>query len=133
MDKPLWGLRVQKVHRVHKVQRVEVSASKLWKAPSYNKTLITALGALENRPASLRSCNGFPPCPLRGTSPAVRLVNQKEGPFMGRLRAYFDQLAHPRQDVHSGRITRAYCSATYERIALRSFIVPPLRGGKVVP
>ena len=49
-----------------------------------------------------------PPCSLRGTSPAVRLVNQKEGPFMGRLRAYFDQLAHPMQDVHSGRITRAY-------------------------
>ena len=34
-------------------------------------------------------------------TPAVRLVNQKEGPFMGRLRAYFDQLAHPMQDVHS--------------------------------
>ena len=29
-----------------------------------------------------------------------------------------------------GTITRAYCSATYERIALRSFIVPPLRGGR---
>ena len=26
MDKPLWGLRVQKVQRVHKVQRVEVGA-----------------------------------------------------------------------------------------------------------
>ncbi len=61
MDKPLWGLRVQKVHRVHKVQRVEVSASKLWKAPSYNKTLITALGALENRPTSLRSRKCIPP------------------------------------------------------------------------
>ena len=71
------------------------------------------------------------PVPL--PPPAVRLVNQKEGPFMGRLRAYFDQLAHPMQDVHSGRITRAYGSATYERIALRIFIVPPLSGGKVVP
>ena len=53
-------------------------------------------------PCGRRKC--FPPCPLRGTSPAS-----------------------------GGRITRAYCSATYERIALRSFIVPPLRGGKVVP
>ena len=52
-----------------------------------------------NRPAGVR--NAFPPCPLRGTSPAS-----------------------------GGRITRAYCSATYERIALRSFIVPPLRGGE---
>ena len=52
---------------------------------------------------------------------------------MGRLRDYFDQLAHPMQDVHSGRITRAYGSATYERIALRIFIVPPLSGGEVVP
>ena len=36
------------------------------------------------------------------------------------------------QDLHSGRITCAYCSATYERIALRIFIVPPHSGGKVV-
>ena len=41
---------------------------------------------------------------LRRTSPAVRSVNRKEGPFMDRLRAYFDRLAHPMQDVHRGRI-----------------------------
>ena len=45
-----------------------------------------------------------PPIRLRQTSPAVRSVNRKEGPFMGRLRAYFDRLAHPMQDVHRGRI-----------------------------
>ena len=45
-----------------------------------------------------------PPIRLRRTSPAVRSVNRKEGPFMGRLRAYFDRLAHPMQDVHRGRI-----------------------------
>ena len=50
---------------------------------------------------SLRS---LPPIRLRRTSPAVRSVNRKEGPFMGRLRAYFDRLAHPMQDVHRGRI-----------------------------
>ena len=66
----------------------------LWKAPSYEKTI--------QPPCGRRKC--FPPCPLRGTSPAS-----------------------------GGRITRAYCSGTYERIALRSFIVPLLRGGKVVP
>ena len=60
---------------------------------------------------------------------AVRLVNQKEGPFMGRLRAYFDQLAHPMQDVHSGTITRAYCRAIYEENASRCFILPPACGG----
>ena len=61
-------------------------------------------------------------------TPAVRLVNQKEGPFMGRLRAYFDQLAHPMQDVHSGTITRAYCRAIYEESVSRCFILPPLAG-----
>ena len=61
-------------------------------------------------------------------TPAVQLVNQKEGPFMGRLRAYFDQLAHPMQDVHSGTITRAYCRAIYEESASRCFILPPLAG-----
>ena len=45
-----------------------------------------------------------PPIRLRRTSPAVRSVNRKEGPFMGRLRAFFDRLAHPMQDVHRGRI-----------------------------
>ena len=52
---------------------------------------------------------------------------------MGRLRAYFDQLAHPMQDVHSGTMTRAYCRVDYEETAFQSFIVPPLSGGKVVP
>ena len=83
-----------------------------------------------------------PPCPVGSMSldsrvaglpyesssfatPAVRLVNQKEGPFMGRLRAYFDQLAHPMQDVHSGTITRAYCRAIYEESVSRCFILPP--------
>jgi|GEM_PF-6911388 len=47
---------------------------------------------------------------------------------MGRLRAYFDQLAHPMQDVHSGTITRAYCRAIYEESASRCFILPPLAG-----
>ena len=60
--------------------------------------------------------------------PAVRLVNQKEGPFMGRLRAYFDQLAHPMQDVHSGTIIRAYCRAIYEESVSQCFILPPLAG-----
>ena len=62
-------------------------------------------------------------------TPAVRLVNQKEGPFMGRLRAYFDQLAHPMQDVHSGTITRAYCRADYEE-RLRGVLFCPLNRGK---
>ena len=61
-------------------------------------------------------------------TPAVRLVNQKEGPFMGRLRAYFDQLAHPMQDVHSGTITHAYCRVIYEESVSRCFILPPLSG-----
>ena len=47
---------------------------------------------------------------------------------MGRLKAYFDQLAHPMQDVYSGTITRAYCRAIYEESALRCFILPPLAG-----
>ena len=37
---------------------------------------------------------------------------------------------HHLSPASGGTITRAYCSATYERIALRSFIVPPLRGGR---
>ena len=49
---------------------------------------------------------------------------------MGRLRDYFDQLAHPMQDVHSGRITRAYGSATYERIALRILLSHRSAGGR---
>ena len=61
-------------------------------------------------------------------TPAVRLVNQKGGPFMGRLRAYFDQLAHPMQDVYSGTIIRAYCRAIYEESVSRCFILPPLAG-----
>ena len=61
-------------------------------------------------------------------TPAVRLVNQKEGPFMGRLRAYFDQLAHPMQDVHSGTITRAYCRAAYEERPRGVLFCPRLRG-----
>ena len=32
------------------------------------------------------------------------------------------------QDLHSGTITRAYCSATYEGTAFQSFILPPLAG-----
>ena len=49
---------------------------------------------------------------------------------MGRLRAYFDQLAHPMQDVHSGTITRAYCRAADEA-RLRGVLFCPLnRGGK---
>ena len=47
---------------------------------------------------------------------------------MGRLRAYFDQLAHPMQDVHSGTITRAYFRAIYEENVSRCFILPPLAG-----
>ena len=61
-------------------------------------------------------------------TPAVRLVNQKEGPFMGRLRAYFDQRAHPMQDVHSGTITRAYCRAAYEERPRGVLFCPRLRG-----
>ena len=47
---------------------------------------------------------------------------------MGRLRAYFDQLAHPMQDVHSGTITRAYCRAIYEESVSWCFILPPEQG-----
>ena len=47
---------------------------------------------------------------------------------MGRLRAYFDQLAHPMQDVYSGTIIRAYCRAIYEESVSRCFILPPLAG-----
>ena len=32
------------------------------------------------------------------------------------------------QDLHSGTITRAYCSATYEGTAFQSFILPPEQG-----
>ena len=48
---------------------------------------------------------------------------------MGRLRAYFDQLAHPMQDVHSGRITRACCRAAYEDRP-RGVLFCPLNRGK---
>ena len=48
---------------------------------------------------------------------------------MGRLRAYFDQLAHPMQDVHSGTITRAYCRAIYEERP-RGVLFFPLNRGK---
>ena len=48
---------------------------------------------------------------------------------MGRLRAYFDQLAHPMQDVHSGTITRAYCRAADEA-GLRGVLFFPLNRGK---
>ena len=44
---------------------------------------------------------------------------------MGRLRAYFDQLAHPMQDVHSGTITRAYCRTVYEENVSWCFILSP--------
>ena len=47
---------------------------------------------------------------------------------MGRLRAYFNQLAHPMQDVHSGTITRAYCRDAYEENVSRCFILPPEQG-----
>ena len=47
---------------------------------------------------------------------------------MGRLRAYFDQLAHPMQDVYSGTIIRAYCRAIYEESVSRCFILPPEQG-----
>ena len=61
---------------------------------SYGMISILVIGSLRSPP----------PIRLRRTSPAVRSVNRKEGPFMGRLRAYFDRLAHPMQDVHRGRI-----------------------------
>ena len=76
----------------------------------------------------IRGSRGSPMNPVPLPPPAVRLVNQKEGPFMGRLRAYFNQLAHPMQDVHSGTITRAYCRAIYEESVSRCFILPPLAG-----
>ena len=62
---------------------------------------ITVLTA--NRILLIGSLRSPPPIRLRWTSPAVRSVNRKEGPFMGRLRAYFARLAHPMQDVHSGQ------------------------------
>ena len=69
------------------------SALRNWLYESYSMKNILLTG-------SLRS----PPYPAAPDFPAVRSVNRKEGPFMGRLRAYFDRLAHPMQDVHSGRI-----------------------------
>ena len=47
---------------------------------------------------------------------------------MGRLRAYFDRLAHPMQDVHSGTITHAYCRAIYEERPRGVLFCPRLRG-----
>ena len=47
---------------------------------------------------------------------------------MSRLRAYFDQLAHPMQDVHSGTIPLAYCRTIYEESVSWCFILPPLAG-----
>ena len=110
----------------------------------------TGLRPSENHTTALRARKGIPPLVAGATTltggkhvtgfagrlqlpyefsffatPAVRLVNQKEGPFMGRLRAYFDQLAHPMQDVHSGTITRAYCRAIYEESVSRCFILSP--------
>ena len=61
---------------------------------SYGMISILVIGSLRSPP----------PIRLRRTAPAVRSVNRKEGPFMGRLRDYFDRLAHPMQDVHRGRI-----------------------------
>ena len=70
------------------------SALRDWLSMSYGMISILLIGSLRSPP----------PIRLRRTSPAVRSVNRKEGPFMGRLRAYFDRLAHPMQDVHKGRI-----------------------------
>ena len=72
----------------------ETRALRNWLFMSYGMTSILVIGSLRSPP----------PIRLRRTSPAVRSVNRKEGPFMGRLRAYFDRLAHPMQDVHRGRI-----------------------------
>ena len=77
----------------------------------------------------IRGSRGSPMKSSSFATSAVRLVNQKEGPFMGRLRAYFDQLAHPMQDVHSGTITRAYCRAADEA-GLRGVLFFPLNRGK---
>ena len=70
------------------------SALRDWLYESYSMKSILLTGLLRS----------LPPIRLRRTSPAVRSVNRKEGPFMDRLRAYFDRLAHPMQDVHRGRI-----------------------------
>ena len=70
------------------------SALRIHLSVSYGMIGILLIGSLRSPP----------PIRLRRTSPAVRSVNRKEGPFMGRLRAYFDRLAHPMQDVHRGRI-----------------------------
>ena len=77
----------------------------------------------------IRGSRGSPMKSSSFATSAVRLVNQKEGPFMGRLRAYFDQLAHPMQDVHSGTIIRAYCRAADEA-GLRGVLFFPLNRGK---
>ena len=50
-----------------------------WLSMSYGMISILLIGSLRSPP----------PIRLRRTSPAVRSVNRKEGPFMGRLRAYF--------------------------------------------
>ena len=118
---------------------------RLWRRKPDNRA-----SPAENHTTALRARKGIPPLVAGATTltggkhvtgfagrlqlpyefsffatPAVRLVNQKEGPFMGRLRAYFDQLAHPMQDVHSGTITRAYCRAIYEESVSRCFILSP--------
>ncbi len=96
MDKPLWVLRVDGPLGRRFLRGL--SLTRLWREgccraplnyrrrPLMKKTLQPGFRPWVNRPTALRAME-IPPCPLRGTSPAVRLVNQKEGPFMGRLRA----------------------------------------------
>ena len=93
------------------------------------KTLQPGFRPWVNRPTALRAME-IPPCPLRGTSPAVRLVNQKEGPFMGRLRAYFDQLAHPMQDVHSGEQPVLTVESHMRRLPFRALLSHRSAGGR---
>ena len=61
LEHALSGVRVQAPFgaRVQKVQRVEVGASKLLKAPSLYKTFTTALRAREKPPEVADRCNAY--------------------------------------------------------------------------
>ena len=156
MDKSLWGSRVQAPFGARVLWFVCCAPNHGFGPQSglvQRGVLYAAAWGSENRTTALTGEEmqsplwwlAPPPCPVGSMSldsrvaglpyesssfatPAVRLINQKKGPFMGRLRAYFDQLAHPMQDVHSSTITRAYCRAIYEESVSRCFILPPLAG-----
>ena len=123
--------RVQKVQRVQRVQRVVVSpplAAMNMKsalrdclpvlivilsrrrrisvriANERNVDKYQSAGRLppSSHPRIFRCSSGLRPAPFRSGK-------QKEGPFMGRLRANFARLGNPMQDCHLGKEPNVMC------------------------